>query len=556
MLTRQDKIFKFDTLMYLDFKHIEMDRVLMALFERLRYKGFPSRLERPKNFELTVDSFLTEFLDHPEWFKNFNDQPDVIRKWLETHLLDMVHRGKSNQAVAGPRPLHGFVYRFRNQHHARDYGAAPQLYEMLAHARHGTGQHAIEHLESFFFAGYDRRTMQMNNQITLDVETQAILRLMNQVRNDAADHRKARESFPPLCIGQPDLMAEDIQRLLLYQGHMPRTVLVDALKTLLAFHLGLYLLRLFKLLPLWLRQRRVDSICTPERCPVKPRSFQAPQGNCPYQIGLFVDISEQPGTPQAELAEHSAEAHLRRMQPFLTAYLTLRKLGEFAKSSQLQGKLDKPSAGFFSISDLMPLLNGKYERERDVFFEARLQNWQQNNNAEELEDEIASILALPLSQFEKYIEVLAYHQVPAYSTQLIKLLDSLLLKNQPGALMHQGKGSKARRRFVLDSHLLEVLVQLAVLHVDANGAYLTREIQLDAFIDFLRERYGIYLDRLPPDATLQAPDTEVYSCLEANRHALVQRLQEIGYYRNLSDAYLTQTLRPRYAILPSGAPMP
>ena len=46
--------------------------------------------------------------------------------------MDIVNRGKRNQAVAGPRPLHGYTYRFRNPKHSRDYGAAQQLYEMLS----------------------------------------------------------------------------------------------------------------------------------------------------------------------------------------------------------------------------------------------------------------------------------------------------------------------------------------------------------------------------------------------------------------------------------------
>jgi hypothetical protein len=56
-------------------------------------------------------------------------------------------------------------------------------------------------------------------------------------------------------VGAADLLAEDIQRLLFYQRFIPRSVMVEYLKVLIAFHLGLYHLRLLKLLPALVRRR-------------------------------------------------------------------------------------------------------------------------------------------------------------------------------------------------------------------------------------------------------------------------------------------------------------
>jgi hypothetical protein len=155
---KRDREFRLPKISYLDFKQLEMDRVLTALFMRLAHNGFPSRLNR--RFELTVESFTDEFLGHPEWFSGFQLHREVLERWVETHLMDVVNRGKSNQAVAAPRPLHGFTYRFRNPKHSRDYGAAQHIYEMLYNARHGSGQKALDHLKAFFFQGHDRVTGQ------------------------------------------------------------------------------------------------------------------------------------------------------------------------------------------------------------------------------------------------------------------------------------------------------------------------------------------------------------------------------------------------------------
>lgn len=80
----------------------------------------------------------------------------------------------------------GFTYRFRNPKHSRDYGAAQHIYEMLHGARHGSGERALEHLKAFFFQGHDRVTGLISGDNTLDVETQALLRLLDQVE-DAPD---------------------------------------------------------------------------------------------------------------------------------------------------------------------------------------------------------------------------------------------------------------------------------------------------------------------------------------------------------------------------------
>ena len=45
-LSKRDREFRLPKISYLDFKHLEMDRVLTALFARLAHNGYPSRLRR------------------------------------------------------------------------------------------------------------------------------------------------------------------------------------------------------------------------------------------------------------------------------------------------------------------------------------------------------------------------------------------------------------------------------------------------------------------------------------------------------------------------------
>src|SRR4029453_3857963 len=99
--------------------------------------------------------------------------------WVETHLLDLVNRGKANGALAAPRPLHGYTYRFRNPKHSRDYGAAQHLYQMLYHARGNAGNHAIQHLKGFFFDGFKKVTPELHSSALTDIETATLLHFLS-----------------------------------------------------------------------------------------------------------------------------------------------------------------------------------------------------------------------------------------------------------------------------------------------------------------------------------------------------------------------------------------
>jgi hypothetical protein len=158
-LTKRHSDFRHPGLSYLNFRLLDMDRVLTAFLARLRHGGLPSRLAR--HADIGVDSFVAEILDcesRGEGFQGFKVAQEITRRWVETHLVDMVNRGKPTQAVAGLRPLHGFTYQFRNSRHSRPAGADEHLYEMLSGTPSGRGGKALTQLKAFFFEGVDPAT--------------------------------------------------------------------------------------------------------------------------------------------------------------------------------------------------------------------------------------------------------------------------------------------------------------------------------------------------------------------------------------------------------------
>ena len=222
----RDKEFRCQKVTFLEFNHTEMDRVLTMLFPRLKFDGHASR-KPPRAKVLKAEEFKDEILKGPryagdvdlrDYFKGFDNFPDILEKWIETDLLDVVNRGKANQSVASLRPLHGETYKFRNAKFCRDYGASEQLYWMLFYARKGKGQAARDALKRFFFPGIDLVTDKYDTGVSVDVETQALLRFNQQVESDMRDSKVPQKEFP-LCIGQADLMADDILRILAYEPY-------------------------------------------------------------------------------------------------------------------------------------------------------------------------------------------------------------------------------------------------------------------------------------------------------------------------------------------------
>jgi hypothetical protein len=542
----RDKEFRIPKVSYLDFKHIEMDRVLTMLFPRLKYDGYASR-RPPRGGDLSVDEFLEDFLEHPEWFSGFDKHPDIVRSWIETDLMDMVNRGKSNQALAAPRPLHGNTYKFRNAKHTRDYGAAEQIYWMLFYARKGKGQAARDALRRFFFPGVDLVTDRYDSSASVDVETQAILRLDHQVTQDMKDYKEPSR-FQPLCIGQADIMADDILRLLAYEPYIPRSVLVDYLKTLMAFHLALYHLKLLQMLPKLVKQRSGNDLCSTKECPINPGLDNAQEG-CPYRVSLVVDMGDVNNPHMAELARKSTDRLYRQIPAFVQANFVVKKLDEMAEYlSKKTGKLASPANGMFSVGDLVSLLKPEHDTERQAYFKFRLASLieESSSDKDDVDPEIREVTAMGLGEFESFIEILMAYRGKYHRQYITECLDSLLLKNKENGLLAQSRTKGSPRRFVLGSKLLEVLLQVAVLTQD-GGRFVTREVRIEELLAFLRNRYGLHIDRLPENAQATSNILD-RRALRLNLEAFKRRLREIGFYEDLSDAYVTQKVSTRYAI--------
>ena len=199
-----------------------------------------------------------------------------------------------------------------------------------------------------------------------------------------------------------------------------------------------------------------------------------------------------------------------------------------------------PSYGYFAVSDLLDLLKPEFDTERKKYFEDRLKNINKD-----LEPELKSVLNMRLPEFDTFIEILNARFGKSKQNMLVKCLDSLMNKNLPTGLLAQSRTKGSPRRFVLGSKLLQVLLQVAVLTQD-GGRFVTREVRVEELLALLRNRYGLHIDRLPEG--MENNSILDRRALRLNLEAFKRRLREIGFYENLSDAYVTQKVSPRYTI--------
>ena len=122
------------------------------------------------------------------------------------------------------------------------------------------------------------------------------------------------------------------------------------------------------------------------------------------------------------------------------------------------------------------------------------------------------------------------------------------MKNSESQVLADGRRSRKHpRRGSLGSKLLETLVQLLVLRQNEHGIYETRALSIDELAQLIRDRYGLIING-SNEPRFAGADVETHAAFKDNMEAFKNKLRQIGFYTDLSDAYLLQKIRPRYKI--------
>lgn len=535
-LSKIDKEYSLPLITPIDAKTVEIDRILTNLLPILKHEG--SRLARARSELITIPMLVTAITRHDTThFKGFQENPEIVSRWIESDFLSLIKRGDpEKQRIAAPLPMHLNTYKLRNALYCRDYGVSMQLFSLLYY---GATETMLE-LRDYLWHGADYETDLYDNRTDLDIETLVMMRILDLQRPDYVDRRKTTPIPEPACLGQSRLLGDDIARLLSYQKDVPRLVLLNYIKNIMALHVGIYILRLFQLVPMLLKQGKHDSSCA-ECQIVSDGHLHRPR--CIHPVHMIVDMGENFLSPMADLARRQFERHMEQMNVYVRAHLTLKKLYEFGESLKSDGRL--VDEDLVTLDQVVALRDYSDQVELKTFFKYRVRQLMENDEGER-DERLAAIQKMGFSELETYVEMLHLLRQSYHQQYYLKLFDSVFQKNHENGLLRQGVGQKRnKRRYAMGSGLLETLVQIAVLKRAPDGSFRTRQIRIDEFLDWLETRYGIYISRLPDGMT---PSITELEALRLNVQAFKQRLREIGFYTDLSDAYVAQVIRPRYTL--------
>jgi hypothetical protein len=357
---------------------------------------------------------------------------------------------------------------------------------------------------------------------------------------------------PPLCVGQPKLLCNDLRRLLTYEKHVPRSVMIGYIRTALGFHLGLYLLRLFRQLAGWVKQKEAHPSCL--NCPVHANEPH-PFAKCPYAFQnlesnrmdvmseIIVDMGENHTSLMAQISMGNCADAYETMYEYIQAVFTTNQLFQYARGPAYARVTSNPPPN--TVNDVLKLLKSPSST-MDSYFTNRIDGIFPEVISEERTEVKAIYEMKDLLPIETFVELVSLERTYNYRRELTRQLDAVFMKNTDTCLLRQGKGTKNRRRWYMGSRLLEFLVQIAVLEQEGEGPssrFVSRPILIDDFITWMKERYGLVIMPDWPDASI-----DHNQAFNENLKNLKRRLREIGFYTDLSDAYNTQTIRPRYLI--------
>ena len=511
----------------IDVRAVDLDALLTRLWLRVLHRNLPlmPRAGAPtKLLELANDIERRT----NEGFVGFSEEHGAAEAWLRADLVKTLRRTPDRFTVA--RPVHSLATRIRStDRQTDDSSGSLAVYSWLEAVDRGL----ISELRSFIDVNVE--------QEPVDLATYALAKLGAQRDQDMPRSQEPPHTRPPLCMGQAVNYADDLRRLLAYRRAMPRAALVDHIRRLTGFHLGLYLLRAFRVATEAERGVEGGATCVSCREGRQPRG-----GRCPHDLQLLVDCGEDARSPISKLAEASWDDQEDLLARYVRSHLALKKLHEFA--AYLGSNRPDEAVPYGTLDEIAAVERVVRKELIDVYFDTRIESVIEQSGGPDQGARVSELAAeyrsIGLSSFRTYVALLAHFSERRWVSYHRYLLDSLFSKNSSEGLLRQPLGGRRKRRAAMGPALLETLTLIAVV-AGNRGDFFTRPLRVDELITRLEQRYGLRI-ATPPE--IFADDIDASRLLASNVDRFKSRLRETGLFTDLSDAFLAQLVRPRHAI--------
>jgi hypothetical protein len=513
-LNKEEGVFRNELIFTVDAKSINIDNTMVNLFMLLRHNG-----QRPKQRTRSGISSIIDVNVLKNVFKKmegdgemvgFTEYPEAAELWIRNNLVNMVFRGNvDKEKISSLRPIHLESYRVRNVPNTRDYFSADQVYLML-----GCNPAVKEDLKNFLMEGWDPITSKINAGKDLDVDSLGLLHIIKYVNPGFLESSSNLNQIEPLLKKDAELYCDDVKRLLRYKSRIPRNVLIDYLKTITSFHLSIFIQKIVYLLPKMIEQGTMDV---------------ADNWN------IVVDATDNFESRISKIAAEDAEGMMKRIYDYIKA--------TFQINAALR-KLKKDKTNTEHLKQALSILKEK-NHDFERYFEA-LWDLLYNDLDDDDKDLVNDLVKYEQSYFDRYVEFIIKAKGGYQYKYNIQMIDNLAQKNNDRGFMAQGRSKKHPRRFMLGTRLLETFVQILVLETDGTK-YITKSMSIEDLMHKIRDRYGLIINGLGEERFNDA-DVNTHLAFKENVEAFKHKLRQIGFYNDLSDAYLLQKIRPRYEL--------
>ncbi|MBF0649239.1 hypothetical protein IR083_10440 [Dysgonomonas sp. GY75] len=509
-LTKYDPVFRNELIFAGDAKNITLDTTLINLFMLMRNNG--SRIKLKLRHTHTIDSLkkYLESLEKQGHIEGYKDNEEAGEDWLRSNLINMVNRGNlQKENISSLRPMHLESYRIRNVKYARDYNSSDQVYLMLSKQ-----PNVLQSLKDYLSIGWDESSKTIVSNSQLDVDTVGVLHLMRNISIEVLPADNINR-IKPLLERQADLFCDDIKRLLVYKNIIPRNIFIEYLQTLIGFHLSLYFQKLIVFLP---------------------RMIKAGKKELEDDWSIVVDVTDN-------LDSRISSVACADMLGTLNS-----QLDYFKSTMQINAVMTLPQFSMKKPDDLDQVLSVLANRDAtfEAYFMAKFSDLIGRFTEQEDKEQLGDFVQYEKSFFDKYVLCLTKVRGAYQFKHTSSFLDKISMKNTETAFIADGRSRKHPRRAVLGSGLLETLVQLLVLEIEGNK-FVSKPLSIDELIDKLRDRYGIIINGLD-EARFANTDVQTHLAFKENVEAFKNKLRQIGFYTDLSDANILQKIRPRYKI--------
>ena len=500
-------------LLYIDFKSVKLDRVLTNLFVKMYADGQPVSMAFRKEYTIDILKENIDTLETQGYINGAKDNIDGVEDWLRSSLLELVNRGNViKEHVSTLKPLHLLSFRVQNNKYCRDYRASDQLYLMLR-----SNKEVMNGLVKYLSKGWDKQSGDIVMQEDLDVDTTGILYLTKPLRERKNMNKDVDVIPTPLLQKQAALFTDDIRRLLLYKDKLPRAVFIDYLRILCGLHLALYTMKVIYLLP---------------------KMIDAGTREVEDDWSMVVDLTDNLNS----IVSPYACKDMERME---------NSYGKYIRSTYMVDIIQRrKKCGVDEAFHFLKAENNKEGEYYETILNDIEESLPENDEKEFDKNDFREMLEFfpENDYFDMLVHILEKSNLGASQYRFLReFMDAVTMKNSSSMLMADSRSRLNPRRGALGSKLLETMVQLLVLREKNGGGYETYSLSVDELAAAIRERYGLIINGIGEPRFADA-DVEMNAAFRENMNAFKNKLRQIGFYTDMSDACILQKIRPRYKL--------